>query len=156
MVASDPRSQPANYSSLVGVLLHYNTSIHASWWRRAQHRSMHRLHSRLLLSLFLSLIFIIVHSFYNCFFQKNPKLMALLIVCDKAVYSRKPYCLVLTKNLTCFRKTAESARSSNMEWLRPPNGTENAIDREARFELGTPKILMNNFFFVNFLLFIWL
>ena len=44
----------------------------------------------------------IVYSFSNCNFQRNVKLIAFLIVCDKGVYSQMPYSLVWTKNLRCF------------------------------------------------------
>ena len=44
----------------------------------------------------------IVYSFSNCNFQRNVKLIAFLIVCDKGVHSQMPSSLVWTKNLRCF------------------------------------------------------
>ena len=44
-----------------------------------------------------------VYSLSDYFFQKNSKLIALLLVCNKGLYSDKPNCVVLTKIVKCFR-----------------------------------------------------
>ena len=62
----------------------------------------------------------IVYFFSDRFFQKNLKLIELLIVCNNGLYLGKPDCLVSTTNLMCYRKPAKTVKNFDKKWPKPP------------------------------------